>query len=170
MLRCQPRFWCIPPALASGWPRTPAPTAETFQCFSGAVFTLQQTALLSLSASSQPTVVGLYAQYAYVAQNEHDNRGGESLRDSKEEVLLCRFWTWKLNSHTIIILPDLKKLERDISVSMFQAQPQEGRLANGSSYSDAKILPLSSTVRANVNTMTSLCLPFKWISAVDLQI
>lgn len=35
MLRCQPWFWCIPPALASGWPRTPAPTAETFQCFSG---------------------------------------------------------------------------------------------------------------------------------------
>lgn len=32
ILRCQPWFWCIPPALASSWPRSPAPTAETFQC------------------------------------------------------------------------------------------------------------------------------------------
>lgn len=58
MLRCQPPFWCIPPALASSWPPAPAPTAETFQCFSGLVFTLQQIAPLSLSVSLQWTVVG----------------------------------------------------------------------------------------------------------------
>lgn len=57
MLRCQSPFWCIPPALASSWPRTPAPTTETFQGFSGSVFTLQQIALFSLSVSAWWTEV-----------------------------------------------------------------------------------------------------------------
>lgn len=57
MPRCQSPFWCIPPALASSWPRTPAPTTETFQGFSGSVFTLQQIALFSLSESARWTEV-----------------------------------------------------------------------------------------------------------------
>ncbi len=74
-----------------------------------------------------------------------------------------KFWTRKLTSYTILILPDLDKLERggmseDWTVPLLQAR--EGRPASGSSHSDAKILPLS-TVRAHVNTMTSLRLPFK---------
>lgn len=57
MPRCQSPFWCIPPALASSWPRTPAPTTETFQGLSGSVFTLQQIALFSLSVSARWTEV-----------------------------------------------------------------------------------------------------------------
>lgn len=48
----------------------------------------------------------------------------------------------------------------DISVCLFRAQAQEGRPASGSTHLDAKNLPLN-TVRAHVNTMTSLRLPFK---------
>lgn len=83
MLRCQPGFWCIPPALAFSWPRTPAPTAETFQCFSGVVFTLQQIGLLSSSVSAQWTVVDCpeSSQYLCVVLKNNEKRADKGLRD-----------------------------------------------------------------------------------------
>ena len=52
VLRRQLLCWCIPPALASIWPRPLTPTAETFQGLSRPVFTLQQ--ITQLSSRSLP--------------------------------------------------------------------------------------------------------------------
>ncbi len=94
-LRCQPQFWCIPPALASSWPCSPAPTAETFQCFSGAVFTLQQIALLSLSASSQDSGEPLVQSHPNMLELFwRRKRAGQSLGDPQEEALCWRVSIW----------------------------------------------------------------------------
>lgn len=151
MLRRQPPFWCIPPALASGSPRTPAPTAETFQCFSGPVFTLQQTgcsAVCSITADAAGPPVH--------AASHHFLSHSAGFRATRKCVFV---WV------CVCLCVYREEEEGWGGVSVFLCFGLIIRGEACSHHSDAKILPLN-TARAHVNTMTSLWLLFKWIKAV----
>lgn len=88
MLRCQPPFWCIPPALASDWPRAPAPTAETFQCFFWrCVYTTTDCAALPLCVQHHN---GLLNQ-SYPLTDDLNRNLAQILGCPHEEVLLKTF-------------------------------------------------------------------------------
>lgn len=140
MLRCQSPFWCIPPALASSWPRTPAPTTETFQGFSGSVFTLQQIALLSFSVSAQWTE----------ATFSHPN-------------ILVR------EQATASKIKDVPQCEwQEIKSSDSLRFREWTRFQRLSSVSARYMLPLSAG-RACVKAMISLRLLLQWAGPVDLR-
>lgn len=140
MLRRQSPFWCIPPALASSWPRAPAPTTETFQGFSGSVFTLQHIALSLLSVSARWTKVTF----------SHPNILLRELATaSKIPAVLLSVNDRKLNP------PTFSDLEDEVASSI-------------SARSHGHILPLSAG-GARVNAMISLRLLLQWAGAVDLR-
>lgn len=164
MLRCQSPCWCIPPALASSWPRTPAPTAETFQCFSGGcVYTTTECPDLPLCVSTldRGGFSTESSQTARVILKKRETRAGKGFRESCEEILSSGEW----------MTLEIKSLHHPRSSRWRESGSLSLRLSLGRSSSthlDTSILPLN-IVRAHVNTMISLCLPLKWISAVDLQ-